>query len=135
MTPTPEQAGRRGFLAVTVACAVAALAFLGIGLYRGQLILGLIGVVGMALYGVFLAVGRRRGEAVSLLAGEAADERQREITNRALAVTAQVLIAVIVVGALIGLAIDAVWTWAFTGLAAVSAVAFTTVIAVLSRRG
>lgn len=134
MTPTPEQARRRGFLAVTVVCVLAALAFLGIGLYRGQLLLGLSGVVVMALYGVFLAVGRRRGEAISLLAGEAADERQREITNRALSLTAQVLIAAIVAGALTGMAVDAVWTWAFTGLAAVSAVTFTTAIAVLSRR-
>lgn len=134
MTPTPERARRRGFLAVMVACGVAALAFLGIGLYRGQLLLGLIGVAGMALYGVFLAVGRRRGEAMSLLAGEAADERQREIANHALSLTAQVLITVVIAAALVGMALNATWTWAFTGLAAVSAVTFTTAIAVLSRR-
>lgn len=133
MTPTPERARRRGFLAVMVACGVAALAFLGIGLYRGQLVLGLIGVVGMALYGVFLAVGRR-GEAMSLLAGEAADERQREIANHALSLTAQVLITVVIAAALVGMALNATWTWAFTGLAAVSAVTFTTAIAVLSQR-
>jgi len=135
MTRKPEQTGRRDPRAVTAACAVAALAFAGIGLYRGQPILGVVGVVVMAAYGVFMAIGRRRSEAVSLLAGEASDERQREISSRALSATAQVLIIAILVGALIGMAVDAVWTWAFTGLAAVSAVVFTTAVAVLSRRG
>jgi hypothetical protein len=101
---------------------------------RGDLGGGVGSLVIMAIYAVVLLAFGGRSEVVSLMRGHAGDERAGQIQQRALAMTAQVLVPVLVGGFLVELARGAddlpVWTW----LCALAGVTYLIALALLSRR-
>ncbi len=116
-------------------CVAAGLAYLGIGLARGQTGLAIGGPPVMLGYGVLLLLFGRRHEIVGLLAGNGSDERRAQIQLRVSAATAHVLILVLVGGALWTLATGSRYTGVFTGLCAVSGLCYLAATAWFARRG
>lgn len=120
----PTRSGRRGVATVLAVCALAGLAYLVIGLATDQTRFGVIGLLIMLAYGAVLLIGRRRSEGVALLAGEVTDERREQLVLRSLAFTANVLVAVLVGGFLVTLAMESDLANVFAALSAVGALAF-----------
>lgn len=119
----------------TFAVAVsAAIAYLVIGIVRGDAALAVFGPVIMIAYLAGLTVLRNRSEPASLLSRGPADERQAQVMLRATAFTAHVLVAVLVVCAMVSLAIGSRFVGVFCGLCAVAGVAFGGAIAWFSHR-
>lgn len=88
----------------------------------------------MSGYGAVLLLLGGRFEVVSLLRGDASDERAGQIQNRAMAVTAGVLVPVLVAGFLIELARGAADTSVWSGLCALAGITYGVTLAVLTRR-
>ena len=113
---------------------VIGLVALGVQAARGDLGGGVGSLVIMAAYAAVLLAFGGRSEVVSLMRGDLGDERTGQIQQRALAMTAQVLVPVLVVGFLVELARGAgdlpVWTW----LCALAGVTYLLALALLSRR-
>lgn len=127
--------GGSAYRSVIGLCALAGLAYLGIGLATGQ---GWFGVVGLGImlgYGLVLTAFRHRSETVGLLAGEATDERRRDINTRATAAMGNVLAAVLVVAFMVSLAVGSALAGTFAWLAALGAVVYAVSLAWLSRHG
>ena len=134
---TNEAPERRagGIGAVLAVCAVIGLAYLAIGVATDQTRFGIIGLLIMLAYGAVLFVGRRRAEALALLGGAFTDERQHDIGQRALALTANVLIIGILGGFFVSLATQSEHTMVFAGLGALGGAAFIAGIIWHSTRG
>lgn len=104
---------------------VLGVVLLVIGQVRGNVVLGVSGLVIMCVYAAVLEVGRRRSEAAHLLApGERNDERQQRIGVQALAITGSVLTMVVVVGLFWTYATDSSAATVFGGLAALAGLTF-----------
>jgi zinc transporter ZupT len=107
---------------------------LGVQAARGDVGGGVGSVIVMTGYAVVLVLFGGRSEVVSLMRGDATDERANQIQVKALAMTASVLVPVLVAGFLVELARGAadleVWTW----LCALAGAVFLVSLAVLSRR-
>jgi hypothetical protein len=128
--------GRRsGRTAFAIVCEVAALAYLAIGLARGDLALASGGCVGMLLYGAVLLVLGRRNEPMALLSGNPVDERQAQVMLRASAASMQLLAVVLVAAMLYTLATGSQYAPVFTGLCSLVGVSFIASIVWFSRRG
>jgi hypothetical protein len=130
--PTTSRSGR---LAVQLTCALAGLAYLAIGLARSDYAIAFGGLAIMLAYAAFLALFGRRSETVALLGGDASDERRREVTLRATAVTGQVLVFVLAFGAMVSIAAGSRYTGLLCGLCALGGVVFVASTAWFARRG
>jgi hypothetical protein len=126
---------RKGRASVFTVVALAAVAYLVIGIVRGRPWPGVVAVGIMAGYALVLYAARNRSETIGLLGGDNGDERQRELMQRASAFTGQVLVCVIVVGALATFATTSGAGVVFSSLAGVGGVAFAGSLAWLSRHG
>jgi len=99
-----------------------------VGWLGGQLVSGLIGLVVMAVFGLFVAAAGR-SETIRGLRGDGRDERFAQIDLRATAITGLVLISAVIVAFLVEIARGhdgAPYTWlgALAGLTYVLAVAY-----------
>lgn len=95
-------------------CVVLGVGMLAIQLAQGEPGLGLALLAIMWGYGAVVVVLRRRSELGELMAGGMTDERRAAIQLRALAVTGQVLIVVLVVGFVVQMARGSdtqPWVW------------------------
>jgi hypothetical protein len=126
---------RKGSVLVLGLCVLIGLAYLGIGLATDNTGFGVAGLAIMLGYAALLALGRRRSEALGMLAGDLGDERRVALTQRALAFTANVLVVVLVGGFLVTMATSSDLAGAFAGLCAVAGVSFAAGIVWYSRRG
>ncbi len=107
-----------------------------IGLVRGNVFLGVSGLVIMCVYAAVLEASRRRSETAHLLTpGSRNDERQQQIGLQALAVTGAVLVLALVIGFFWTYATDSAAAAVFGGLAALGGLTFILSNLVLSRRG
>ena len=88
-----------------------------------------------AAYGVFLFAFSPRSEVVALMSGDARDERQRSINEKASAATFTVLVVVLVGGFLVTTAIGSDLASVFSGLSAFAGLTWLTALIVLTRRG
>lgn len=86
-------------------------------------------------YAVFLYALSPRSEVVALMSGEARDERQRSINERATALTGNVLIWVLVGGFLVTTAVGSDLAVVFSSLSAFAGLTWLTALVVLTRRG
>jgi hypothetical protein len=86
-------------------------------------------------YAAFLYALSPRSEVIALMNGEARDERQRSINEKATAVTGQVLIWVLVGGFLVTTAMGSDLAAVFSSLAAFAGLTWLTALVVLTRRG
>lgn len=127
-------AARHGRWLFAVTAVVLGIAFLAAGLARGDLGLGLIGLVVMLAYGGGMLLLGRRLEPADLLGGGAADERQERILLRSTAATGQVLIGVLVVGMLVSSARGAASAGTWSALCAVGGLSFVLTTVYFSRR-
>jgi len=118
-----------------VLCAAAGITYLVIGLVRHDATLTIAGPLIMVTYAAVLLVLGRRSEPLALLSGGPGDERQAQVMQRATAATGQVLVAVLVVGALWSLAAGAQNALTFCWLCAVGGVSFVAFTAWFARRG
>lgn len=125
-------AGEHGVPAVGIGIGVL---YLILGIARGQVGQGLIGLAIMLAYVALLLGLRRRSETAQLLNGRPTDERQAQVLLQASALTGQVLAAVLVGAFLVSLAADSRYTAVLSGLAAVTGVTFVAGTAWFSRRG
>jgi hypothetical protein len=124
MSMTTDCRSRSGRLTFVIICIVAAGAYLGIGLARGETGFAIAGPLTMLVYcGVLLVLGRR-AEPAELLSGKGTDERQQQIMTRALATTGLVLVCAIVIGAMVTLAAGAASANALCALCGVGGVTF-----------
>lgn len=136
MTNRPaDRAPTKGITGVLAVCVLSGLAYLAIGVGTGQTRFGLVGLFIMLGYGAVLLVGHRRVEALALLGGSISDERQHDITQRALAFTANVLVIAVLGGFLVTLAMESDLAEVFAGLAALGGAAFLGGIVWHSTRG
>jgi hypothetical protein len=108
---------------VLFGCAVLLAGWLG-----HQLVTGLIGLVVMACFGLFIALAGR-SETIRGLRGDGRDERFAQIDLRATAATAMVLIVAVIVAFLVEIArghdgSPYTWLGALAGVAYAAAVAF-----------
>lgn len=108
---------------VFLGCVVLLAGWLG-----GQLATGLIGLVVMAAFGLFIALAGR-SETVRGLRGDGRDERFAQIDLRATAATGMVLIVAVIVAFLVEIArghdgSPYTWLGALAGIAYAAAVAF-----------
>jgi len=87
------------------------------------------------VYGAFLYAFSPRSEVVSLMNGEAGDERQRSINEQASAVTFAILVVVLVGGFLVATAAGSDLAYVFSSLSAFSGLTWLTALVVLTRRG
>jgi hypothetical protein len=99
-----------------------------VGWLGGQLVSGLIGLVVMAAFGLFVAAAGR-SETIRGLRGDGRDERFAQIDLRATAITGLVLITAVIVAFLVEIARGhdgAPYTWlgALSGLTYILAVAY-----------
>jgi len=117
MSTENERPGRSGVYeswAVPVVGVVLGVVMLAIQVSRDDVGLGLVLLAVMWGYVAIVLLLRRRGEIGELLAGGPTDERRDAIQLRALAVTGQVLIVVLVVGFMVQMVRGAdtqPWTW------------------------
>jgi Ca2+/Na+ antiporter len=114
---------------------LAGVAYLVISIARGRVWTGVIAAAFMLAYALVLWLARTRSETIELLGGEGGDERQRELVQRATAITGQVLICVAVAGALATFATKSELGLAFSGMAGLGGVTFAGSLAWLGRRG
>jgi len=108
---------------VLLGCVVLLAGWLG-----GQLVTGLIGLVVMAAFGLFIALAGR-SETIRGLRGDGRDERFAQIDLRATAATGMVLIVAVIVAFLVEIArghdgSPYTWLGALAGIAYAAAVAF-----------
>jgi hypothetical protein len=108
---------------VLLGCVVLLAGWLG-----GQLVTGLIGLVVMAAFGLFIALAGR-SETIRGLRGDGRDERFAQIDLRAIATTGMVLIVAVIVAFLVEIArghdgSPYTWLGALAGIAYAAAVAF-----------
>jgi hypothetical protein len=93
-------------------------------------------VIGLfAAYAVVLYAFSPRSEVIALMNGEARDERQRSINERATAFTGNALVCVLVGGFLVTTAIGSDLALVFSLLCAFGGVTWLTALVVLTRRG
>ena len=93
-------------------------------------------VVGvLVVYGALLYAFSSRSEVVSLMSGEAADERQRSINEKASAASFSVLVVVLVLGFVVTTATGSDLAVAFSILSAFSGLTWVSALVVLTRRG
>lgn len=135
MTNRPAEPRSSGIGAVLLVCVVIGLVYLAIGVATDQTRFGIVGLLIMLAYGAVLFLGRRRAEAIALLGGDITDERQHDISQRALAFTANVLVVGILGGFLVSLATQSEHTLVLAGLGALAGVAFIAGIVWHSTRG
>jgi Na+/H+ antiporter NhaD/arsenite permease-like protein len=96
---------------------------------------------GWWVLGLFVAYGgvlfflSPRSEVASLLTGEARDERQRSINDRATAATGMVLIWVLVIAFVVSVAVGSDLAFVFSALSALAGLTWLTALLVLTRRG
>jgi len=88
-----------------------------------------------AAYGGFLYLFSPRSEVVGLMSGEARDERQRSINDKASAATCMVLVWVLVLGFLVTTALGSDLAVVFSSLSAFAGLTWMTALVVLTRRG
>jgi len=108
---------------VLLGCVVLLAGWLG-----GQLVTGLIGLVVMAAFGLFIALAGR-SETIRGLRGDGRDERFAQIDLRATGATGMVLIVAVIVAFLVEIArghdgSPYTWLGALAGIAYAAAVAF-----------
>jgi Predicted membrane protein (DUF2178) len=89
----------------------------------------------MVVYGGFLYVFAPRSEVVSLMTGDARDERQRSINERASAAAFAVLVVVILGGFVVTTAAGSDLAQVFADLSALTGLTWVTALVVLTRRG
>jgi hypothetical protein len=124
-----------GLVATSAVALAAALAYLVIGIVRGNPALAVGGPVIMIGYLAVLTVLRNRSESAALLSRGPSDERQAQVMLRATAFMGHVLVVVLVVGAMVSLAIGSQYVGMFCGLCAIGGVAFGGATVWFSRRG
>src|SRR5262249_45913159 len=88
-----------------------------------------------AAYGAFLYAFSPRSEVVALMSGDARDERQRSINEKASAATFSVLVVVLVGGFLVSTAVGSDLASVFSALSAFSGLTWLAALIVLTRRG
>ena len=135
MSTTHDAERPRGRWLVFGICVAAGVAYFSIGLARHEIGFAIGGPLIMLGYGVMLLIFGRRSEIVGLLAGNGSDERRAQIQLRAVAATGQVLIVVLLGGALWTLATGSRYEGVFTALCAVGGLSFLASTAWYSRRG
>jgi hypothetical protein len=129
----PDMRGRRKW-AVPAVCLIAAGAFLGIFLARGQVSAGISSAAIMLIYGAVLVVSSGRSDIAAILRNDAADERRLSINMRASAFALQVVVLVAVVMFLIQLGAGRVnTTWQY--VCEIIGVSYVAAVVYLSRRG
>lgn len=128
---TAWTSGRGAVAVVGVAIGVA---YLLLGIARHEVVSGVIGFGIMVTYVALMYGLRHRYEPAQLLSGNPADERQAQIMQRATAFTGNVVIAAVLLGMLVSVAAGSHYATVFSGLAAVSGVAFVLGIIWFSRR-
>ncbi|MBO0852765.1 MAG: hypothetical protein J2P18_03245 [Nocardia sp.] len=114
---------------------IAGLAYLGVMCARGKPALGFAILAIMLVYVAVVLLLSRRSETGALLRGTANDERQRDISTRAIAITGQVLIVTILGGFFYSLATGSSAAGIWCGLAAVGGATFIVASFALSRWG
>lgn len=114
---------------------VSGLAFLVMMIVRGDPGLGFTMLGIMLVYVAVVTLLSRRSEAGALLRGTAHDERQRDISTRAVAIAGQVLIVTILGGFFYTLATGSSAAAIWSGLAAVGGGTYIGASIALSRRG
>jgi hypothetical protein len=119
-----------------VVCVVLGLILAGAMLIGGES----LGVAGAALavmvvYGAVLYAFSPRSEVFSLLSGEARDERQRSINDRASAASFAVLVVVFVGAFVVTTALGSDLSMVFADLSAFAGLTWVTALIVLTRRG
>ena len=100
-------------------CVIAAAAYLGLGIARGDAAEGVISMIIMLAYAVLLRVRGPRGEVASLLGGTSEDERQSALMLRASAMTGNTLVLAAVLGMLGTFATGSALAYAFATMAAI----------------
>ncbi|HEY7049674.1 MAG TPA: hypothetical protein VH373_20830 [Jatrophihabitantaceae bacterium] len=125
----------RGRWLVFGTCVAAAAVYLGIGLARHEIGFAIAGPLFMLTYGVGLLLFGRRNEIVGLLAGTGSDERRVAVQMRATAAMGQVLVVVLLGGAIVTLAAGSDLAWTFCWLCAVAGVTFIGATAWFAHRG
>ena len=119
--------------ALPAGCVLFGCAVLLAGWLGHQLVSGLIGLVVMAAFGLFIALAGR-SETIRGLRGDGRDERFAQIDLRATAATGMVLIIAVIVAFLVEIARGhdgSPYTW----LGALAGVAYVIAVAVLRWRG
>jgi uncharacterized membrane protein len=94
-----------------------------------------VAVAIFVVYGALLYAFSPRSEVVSLLSGEARDERQRSINDKASAASFSVLVVVFVVGFVVTTALGSDLALVFADLSAFAGLTWVTALVVLTRRG
>ena len=87
-----------------------------------------------AAYGVFLYAFAPRSEVVGLMSGDARDERQRSINEKASTATLMVLVWTLVLGFLVTTALGSDLAVVFSSLSALAGLTWLTALVVLTRR-
>lgn len=124
MPESTQKSDRTESWIVPITCVVIGVAYLTVGVFRGDVTSGVVGLAIMLAYGAVLVLFRRRSEAVALLGGGASDERRAAITSRAHDTTGQVLVLVLVAGMFWSLATDNGHAGVFVALAAIGGFTF-----------
>ncbi len=124
MPESTQKSDRAESWIVPITCVVIGAAYLAIGVFRGDVTSGVVGLAIMLAYGLVLVLFRRRSEAVALLGGVAGDERRAAITARARDTTGQVLVLVLVAGMFWSLATDNGHAGVFIALTAIGGFTF-----------
>ena len=132
MSRTARWSGRTATIA---GCVVFAVVYLVIGVVRSDTALAVFGPVIMLGYGAFLLLFGRRSETVGLLGGDTSDERRRLLQLRATALTGNVLVAALVIGALVSLAVGSSTFHVFGPLCALAGLAWGASTVYVSRHG
>jgi uncharacterized membrane protein len=88
-----------------------------------------------AAYGAFLYAFAPRSEVVGLISGDARDERQRSINEKASTATLTVLVWTLVLGFLVTTALGSDLAVAFSSLSALAGLTWLAALVVLTRRG
>jgi len=133
-TERPQPTDRiKGRWLVLGTCLAAAAIYLGIGLARHEIGFAIAGPLIMVAYGVGLLLFGRRNELVGLLAGTGSDERRVAVQMRATAAMGQVLVTVLLGGAVVTLAAGSDLAWTFCWLCAVGGCSFIAALAWFAR--
>lgn len=132
---TPRDQHIKGRWLVFGICVAAAAVYLAIGLARDEVGFAVVGPLIMLAYGAGLLLFGRRNELVGLLAGTGSDERRVAVQLRATAAMGQVLVCVLLGGAIVTLAAGSDLAWTFCGLCAVGGLTFIASMAWFARHG
>jgi hypothetical protein len=130
---TTRLLAHKGPLVFSIGCAVAAAAYLTVGLLRRDTALAIGGSAVVLAYGAGLLLFGRRSEPLALLGANPGDERQRLVMLRALAATGAVLVWTVVLALLVSLGVDSRYTGVLCGLSAIGGATFVAAIAWFSR--